>query len=93
MVFREQSEFLIYLHDKGEEYYLHYDFWPSVPFIHRSTKKEYFSDVVVRKELETYHENCQKKSYDYFGNFIPHINLHIKIKNFDVFKSKSCHYV
>ena len=67
LIFKEDSEFWIYVHDKGEEYYLHYDFWPNVPFIHYSAKEEYFSDIVVKKELEIQNEKCEKDSYDYFG--------------------------
>ena len=70
LVFKEGSEFWIYVHDKGEEYYLHYDFWPNVPFIHYSIKKEYFSDIVVKKELEVQNENCNEETYDYFGKYI-----------------------
>ena len=69
LVFKEDSEFWIYVHDKGEEYYLHYDFWPNVPFIHYSAKEEYFSDIVVKKELEIQNEKCEKDSYDYFGKY------------------------
>ena len=67
------NEFWIYVHDKGEEYYLHYDFWPIVPFIHRSVTNEYFSDIVVRKELEIFDsddDNCSEEVYDYFGKFM-----------------------
>ena len=68
LVFKEDSEFWIYVHDEGEEYYLHYDFWPNVPFIHFSKKEEYFSDVVVKKELEVQqNDNCKEETYDYFG--------------------------
>ena len=68
-MFKEESEFWIYVHDKGEEYYLHYDFWPNVIFTHYSTKKEYFSDIVVKKELEVQNENCNEEMYDYFGKY------------------------
>ena len=67
---KEDSEFWIYVHDKGEEYYLHYDFWPNVIFTHYSTKKEYFSDIVVKKELEVKNDNCNEETYDYFGKYI-----------------------
>ena len=38
-----ESEFLMYLHDKGEEYYLHYDFWPNVPYTHHAKKEDFFT--------------------------------------------------
>ena len=69
LLFHEDSEFWIYVHDKGQEFYLHYDFWPSVPFIHHSVPNEYFADVVVTKELEIRNEKCEEEAYDYFGNF------------------------
>lgn len=69
IVFDVDNEFWIYVHDRGEEYYLHYDFWPTVPFIHRSVTNEYFSDIVVRKELEIHQDNCSEENYDYFGKF------------------------
>ena len=68
--FKENSDFWIYVHDRGEEFYLHYDFWPSVPFIHHSTKEEYFADIVVRKELEVQNDKCSDDSYNYFGKYI-----------------------
>ena len=62
-----ESEFLMYLHDKGEEYYLHYDFWPNVPYTHHAKKEEFFTDMVVKKELEVLTENCEQTNYGYFG--------------------------
>ena len=63
----EDKEFWIYVHDKGEEFYLHYDFWPNVPFIHHSVPNEHFADIEVKKQLEVQNENCDHQSYDYFG--------------------------
>lgn len=57
----------MYVHDEGDEFYLHYDFWPKVPFIHHSQENEYFADIVVRKELEVKNEKCQDGNYNYFG--------------------------
>ena len=76
-MFDVDNEFWIYVHDRGEEYYLHYDFWPTVPFIHRSVTNEYFSDIVVRKELEIHQDNCSEENYDYFGKFGIYSDLHI----------------
>ena len=69
LLLHEDKEFLIYVHDKGEEFYLHYDFWPNVPFIHHSVPSEYFADVEVKKQLEVQSENCDHQSYDYFGMY------------------------
>ena len=60
----------MYVHDKGEEYYLHYDFWPKVPFIHHSQEDEYFADIVVRKALEVQNEECKDETYDYFREYL-----------------------
>ena len=68
-------DLLLYLHDKGEEYYLHYDFWPIVPFVYELKQKEAFADIVVRKELEVQNENCQDENYNYFGNYYFLISL------------------
>ena len=60
------------MHDKGEQYYLHYDFWPNVPYIHESKPKEYSMDMVITKELEIEAEidgSCMDGSYNYFGEF------------------------
>ena len=69
------SEFFVYVHDRGEEYYLHYDFWPSVPYIHHVEHKEYFTDLVVEKELEVQNENCEQRKYDYFGGYFKCISF------------------
>ena len=51
IVLNETNKFLLYLHERGEEYFLHYDYWPYVPFTHRSKETEYFIDINVRKEV------------------------------------------
>ena len=61
------NQFWLYLHDKGEEYFLHYDYWPSVPFTHNSKDEELWVDIVVKKEVESKHERCNAGSYYYFG--------------------------
>jgi hypothetical protein len=60
----------MYVHDKGEEFYLHYDFWPKVPFIHHTQEEEYFADIVVRKELEIQQEGCKDGNYNYFSKYL-----------------------
>ena len=71
----ETSEFWLYLHAKGEEYFLHYDFWPYVPFAHHFKDTEYWVDINVRKKVlsgvihktDTSADTISNTS-DYFGN-------------------------
>ena len=57
----------MYLHGKGEEFYLHYDLWPEVPFIHHSKPNEQFLDIVIEKQLHAQYENCNEDTFSYFG--------------------------
>lgn len=74
------NQFKLYLHEKGEEYFLHYDYWPYVPFTHQSKQEDIWVDVNLEKEVfeELYETNesifvrnqvfetaCEK--FDYFG--------------------------
>ena len=61
------TTFWIYLHDKGEEYYLHYDYWPTVPPIYHVRKQEAVLDLVIKKELEISSDDCKNGDYSYFG--------------------------
>ena len=75
IILNEKNKFWLFLHEKGEEYFLHYDYWPYVPFNHHSQESEYFLDINVRKEVfqgvirekDTGIENFQEIS-DYHGN-------------------------
>ena len=78
--FHAESNFWIYVHDKGEQYYLHYDFWPKVPFIHHSEKDEHLTDIVVTKKLEVQNEECETETYDYFSEYV--IGEHYDILDF-----------
>ena len=75
------NQFKLYLHERGEEYFLHYDYWPYVPFTHHSKQEDIWVDVNLKKEVfeeELYetnenifvhnqvHETACEKS-DYFG--------------------------
>ena len=64
------AEFWLYIHDIGEEYYLHYDFWPKVPFIYQAKSREIYTDIVLRKNLEIANINCTEPPYSYFGKFL-----------------------
>ena len=76
----------IYLHDKEEEYFLHYDFWPDVPYIYKLNPQEYMIDFVVKKQLEIENNNCtHDQSKSFYGLYvvkimdITHIYIYIYI--------------
>jgi hypothetical protein len=62
-----ENEFWIYIHDEGEQFYLHYDYWPYVPPTHLVTREDSFVDTVIRKKLDVSSENCREGVYSYFG--------------------------
>ena len=72
LILYAKTEFWMYVHDKGEEFYLHYDFWPNVPYIHHSKEQEQFVDIVIRKELEVQNDNCDDIPDNYFGKIFYH---------------------
>ena len=41
-------EFWLYIHGEREEFFLHYDYWPSVPKIHHIRKPEVSTDFVIK---------------------------------------------
>ena len=72
-------EFWIYLHDKGEEYYLHYDLWPTVPPIYHVRKPEALLDLVIKKELKISSDDCKDGDYSYFGMYLYKCLFHQKL--------------
>ena len=63
-------EFWIYIHDIGEEYFLHYDYWPAVPMKYHVKKEDQAIDIMFQKEIKRSNENCNKHGhYFYFGTF------------------------
>ena len=60
-------EFWIYVHDEGEEYFLHYDFWPTVPTTHQVKSDSEHIDMMVHKQVSISNENCVEGEYSYFG--------------------------
>ena len=60
----------LYVHDKGEEYYLHYDYWPHVPYIHHSKPQEVSMDLIIEKNIEISNKACNDGSYNYFGKCV-----------------------
>ena len=66
-----ETEFWIYIHDEGAEYFLHYDYWPRIPAIHQVKIDEIHLDLMVRKNVEHSDETCfsYDESYTYFGKY------------------------
>ena len=65
LTFRADVEIRLYIHDAGEEFFLHYDFWPNAAHIVRDE----ITDMAVTKKLEIAEEDCRKENYSYFGNY------------------------
>ena len=56
----EDVEVGVYFHDEGEEYFLHYDYWPSmVPPRHHIGKQEQMLEILVTKEVTISDEDCK----------------------------------
>ena len=69
----QDKDFWIYFHDEGEEYFLHYDFWPNVPPFYHVRGKDMMIDFGVRKELEVSNDGCKSEvNYSYTGNSFTH---------------------
>ena len=69
MELKENSEITLFVHDKGEEYFLHYESWNIIPNSYHVKKDEYLVDLVLKKELQRKDQNCQNGVYSYFGEF------------------------
>ena len=68
------SEFWIYIHDLGEEYFLHHDYWPMIPIKYQVKNTDQSIDVMVQKEIKISDENCvADEIYSYFGMYYPDI--------------------
>ena len=61
------TEFWIYIHDVGEEYFLHYDYWPTVPPTHQVQPDSEHIELMVHKKVSISDENCIEGEYSYFG--------------------------
>ena len=57
------------MHDTGEEYFLHYDYWPSIPFSYKSSSDTFWEEFGILKQVQIKSAGgaCTKKNYDYFG--------------------------
>ena len=68
--FVQDVEFWIYFHGEGEEYFLHYDYWTSVPPFYHVKREEVMIDIVVTKEIEISDDGCiEKEKYSYLGSY------------------------
>ena len=64
----KEVEFTIYIHDKGEEYFLHYDYWPAIPISYHVKSEDESIDIEAQKEIKHTDEKCEKREdYSYFG--------------------------
>ena len=66
----EDVEFWIYFHNEGEEFFLHYDYWPHVPPVHHIKRNDKIVDIIVRKELSMIYEGCTNEKHSYMGNYV-----------------------
>ena len=70
LVLNNKIEFWIYIHDLGEEYFLHHDFWPTIPKKYHVKEADVTIDVMIQKEIRIANKNCEKdEEYSYFGMF------------------------
>jgi len=66
-VLNSKIEFWIYIHDLGEEYFLHHDFWPTIPKKYHVKEADVTIDVMIQKEVKITNKNCEKdEEYSYF---------------------------
>ena len=66
----------MHFHGEGEEFYLHYDYWPYVHPVHHVSRHEKMVDFLVGKEvLMNSNEACKNENYSYLGNLVPVVNL------------------
>ena len=63
----KDAEFLFYLHDRGEEYFMPYDALPGIPNVYHVDAKAHHIEVDVKKEVEIANNNCIGGVYNYYG--------------------------
>ena len=65
----EEQEFWLYIHDEGEEFFLHYDYWPNIPFTYKSSGDTFWEEFGIQKQLQikSSEDVCMEQNYDYFG--------------------------
>ena len=67
-VLSKDIEFKIYIHDLGEEYFLHYDRRPARPMKYDVKERDRIIDILVQKNVMETDDNCDhNEDYSYFG--------------------------
>ena len=63
------SDIHVYVHAKGEQYYLHYNWWPEMPFSYHVTPEDFIElELILKKEIELKEVGCDRTSHaKYFG--------------------------
>ena len=67
----KDADTYFYVHDKGEQYFLHYDWWPELPFIYHVPPNTYSGvEFIIKKEIEMKDEHCDEESTVKYHNFM-----------------------
>ena len=57
----KRSEFWIYLVEPGDEFFLHYDFWPDpIPSVFKHSVDALYLDISIKKQQETFQSQSGK---------------------------------
>ena len=81
IVLKEDADFLVYVHDKGEEYFMHHEVWPTIPPIHRVRKDDFAVDYTFQKLTNQKGTlECKHEPYNYFGTYLPYLSKYAIIK-------------
>ena len=86
----------IYIHEVGEEYFLHFDYWPTIPIKHYVRPEDTSTDIMAQKEIKSIEENCNHdEEYSYFGivycnrgsnmKFMPYKLVYLRKYNLNMF--------
>lgn len=72
----EDAELSMYFHGEGEEFYLHYDYWPYVHPVHHVSRHEKMVDFLVGKEvLMNSDEGSINENYSYLDNLVSRVHM------------------
>ena len=69
----KRSEFWIYLVEPGDEFFLHYDFWPDpMPPVFKHSVDALYLDVSIKKEQATFQSGkyCRPKEQELYTGII-----------------------
>ena len=63
------SRVSLLVHNTGEEFFLHYDYWSNIPFTYKSSGDTFWEEFGVQKQLQikSSEDVCMEQNYDYFG--------------------------